>query len=122
MGRKRILVVDDDAAVLKFLQAKLSARFDILPTSAPRDVLRLAREMRPHLILCDLDMPGMDGGDVSRSLFADDGVRDIPVLFLTALASAADIARVTGQVGGRPAISKKAPLPELVARIEQLLQ
>ena len=121
-SKHRILVVDDDEAVLDFLNAKLGARYDIIATNAPERVLALAREHRPNVIVCDVDMPELDGGDVSRQLFDDPGVRDIPVLFLTALASPEDLKHLSGQLGGRPAVSKRAPIAELVARIERLTQ
>jgi CheY-like chemotaxis protein len=118
---RRILFVDDDKTVLSYMQAKLGARYELLPTSAPRDVVRLARDERPDLIICDVEMPGMDGGDVSAAVFADDAIRHIPMLFLTSLVSPEDLARLQGQLGGRPAVSKRAPLGELVSRIEALL-
>ena len=111
----KILIVDDDEAVLDYLQAKLGHRYDLVSTNAPENVLELARRHRPALILCDVDMPAMDGGDLSAALFADNETRDIPVLFLSALVSAA------GQVGGRHAISKTAPVKDLIARIDALL-
>ena len=113
--KAKLLVVDDDEAVLEFLRIKLGSRYEVFTTSASGEVLRLARNVRPDLIVCDLDMPGMDGGDVSAALFADDATRDIPVLFLSVLVK-------EGQVGGRHAISKGAPLPELIARIESLIK
>ena len=116
MTKRKIMVVDDDEAVLDFLRAKLGARYELLVVSEAEQVLRLARERRPDLILCDIDMPGMDGGDVSAALFADDETRDIPVLFLSQLLSSEQ------QVGGRHAIAKSAPLAELQARIEALLK
>ena len=64
---------------------------------------------------------GEDGGDLSSALFADAELRDIPVLFLTALASPQDLKRLAGQLGGRPAVSKSEPVDQLVARIEALL-
>jgi CheY-like chemotaxis protein len=118
--RHKLLVVDDDEAVIDYLQAKFGERYDIVSTNAPENVLGLARKERPSLILCDIDMPGMDGGDVSRELYGDDEVRDIPVLFLTGLASPADLKGSGDQIGGRPAISKQAPLAELLKRIESL--
>ena len=116
MSRRKVLVVDDDEAVLDFLRAKLGARYDLLAVSEAERVVQLARDARPDLILCDIDMPGMDGGDVSAALFADDETRGIPVLFLSALLGAEQ------QVGGRPAIAKSAPLAELIARIEAILK
>ena len=121
MNKQKLLVVDDDEAVLDFLQAKLGGRFDIVSTNVPENVLKLALEHRPGLILCDVDMPELDGGDVSSALFADDEVREIPLLFLTALVSPADIKELAGQLGGRPAVSKSDPLPKLIERIEALI-
>jgi CheY-like chemotaxis protein len=121
MKRPKILVVDDDEAVLVFLQAKLGARYELVSTNAPENVIKLARSHAPDLIVCDVDMPTMDGGDLSSALFADEELRDIPVLFLTALASAEDLKRLAGGLGGRPAVSKSEPIDKLVARIESLL-
>jgi len=121
MSGKTILVADDDAAVIDYLRAKLGARFRLVGTTEPTQVLALARDQRPDLIVCDVDMPDLDGGDISGALFADDALRDIPLLFLTALAAPEDLARAAGQLGGRPAVSKKAPLAELVQRIEALI-
>jgi CheY-like chemotaxis protein len=121
MNKQKILVVDDDEAVLDYLQAKLGARYDIVSTNASENVLGLAREHRPGLILCDVDMPEFDGGDVSKALFADEQLRHIPVLFLTALATPQDLKQLSGQLGGRPAVSKRDPVDKLVQRIESLL-
>src|SRR5689334_5751839 len=121
MPKPRILVVDDDEAVLEFMRAKLGARFAVSGTTRPEQVLALARREPPQLILCDIEMPGMDGGDLSAALYAADELRDIPVLFLTGLVSADELKARQGQLGGRAAISKDAPIAELVARIESLL-
>jgi CheY-like chemotaxis protein len=114
--KPRILVVDDDEAVLEYLRAKLGARYELLFSPVSEEVLPVAKKQRPDLILCDIDMPGMDGGDVSAALFADEKTRDIPVLFLSALLS------TQTEVGGRHAIAKSAPVAELIARIEALLK
>ena len=114
--KRRLLVVDDDEAVLDYLRAKLGARYDLVFTSLSENVLPLTKKEKPDLILCDIYMPGMDGGDVSAALFADEQTREIPVLFLSAL--------LDGQkeVGGRHAIAKSAPVAELISRIEALLK
>ena len=120
--KHKLLVVDDDDAVVEYLQAKLGTRYDIVSTNAPESVIRIARKERPNLILCDMDMPGMDGGDVSKELYGDAGVRDSPVLFITALVTPADMKNLGHQIGGRSAISKQAPAEELAQRIESLIQ
>ena len=115
--KHRILVVDDDQAVLDYLRAKLGARYELVFTLTPETALNIARSDRPDLILCDIDMPGMDGGDLSAALFADEKTRAIPVLFLSQL-----ISEEKREVGGRHAIAKSAPVAELVARIDSLLK
>jgi CheY-like chemotaxis protein len=120
--RAKILIVDDDELSLDILHTKLAERYDIVSTNTPGNVLKLARENEPDLILCDFDMPDMDGGEVSEALFADDELRLIPLLFLTSLATSGDMKRMRKQIGGRPAVSKDVPLEQLVARIEELLK
>jgi CheY-like chemotaxis protein len=121
MTKPRIMVVDDDEAVLTFWKAKLAARYEVLTTSSPESVLAMARREKPQLILCDVDMPDVDGGDISSALFADDELRGIPVLFLTGLVGPAELKRLAGQLGGRAAVSKSEPVEAIVARIESLL-
>jgi CheY-like chemotaxis protein len=121
MAKHKILVVDDDEAVLDFMQAKLGARFEIVSTTESEKVLGLASAERPQLILCDIEMPGMDGGDISAAVYGRDDLRDIPVLFLTALVSPDELKIQQDQLGGRPAISKDAPIDQLIARIESLI-
>ena len=120
--RAKILIVDDNELSLELMQAKLADRYDIVTTNAPDNVVKLARETEPDLIICDFDMPEMDGGEVSEALFADAELRLIPLLFLTSLATTADMNRMRKQIGGRPAISKDSSLERLVARIEELLK
>ena len=115
--KHKLLIVDDDEAVIDYLHANLGERYDIVSTNAPENVLELARKTAPSLILCDVDMPGMDGGDVSKELYGDAELRDIPVLFLTNLVSPADLKSTGHQIGGRPAMSKQAPLARSTAAI-----
>ena len=121
MKKPKILLVDDDHAVLEYFEAKLGKRYELVVTHAAEEVLKLARRHAPQVIVCDIDMPKMDGGELSSALFADEELRDIPVLFLTALATPAQLEQLSGQLGGRPAVSKSEPVARLVARIEALL-
>jgi CheY-like chemotaxis protein len=121
MARRKILVIDDDATVINFLVAKLGASYDVISNMSPRDALRLAREQKPDLILCDIDMPEIDGGDISAQLFDDDSIRAIPFVYLTAIASPKDLGARGGYLGGRMTISKHLPPDELLGRVHKLL-
>jgi len=116
-AKKKLLLVDDDEAVLEYLDIKLRAEFDLVKTQSAGEALELAREQRPDLILCDIDLPGMDGGDVSATLFAQAETQDIPLVFLTGLVSPAELKAKGNQLAGRAAISKQSPIEEIVARI-----
>jgi CheY-like chemotaxis protein len=120
--RAKILIVDDDELALEITTTKLSERYDIVSTQTPSNVVRLARETQPDLIVCDFDMPEMDGGEVSAALLADEELKYIPLLFLTGLATSGDLNRMHKQLAGRRAVSKDAPLAQLIARIEELLK
>ena len=120
--RYKLLVVDDDEAMIDYLHAKLGERYDIVSTNAPENVLGLARSERPNLILCDINMPGMDGGDVSKALAAHPEVRGVPMLFLTALISPNELKNTGDKIGGRPAVSKQVAIPELEKRIRALIE
>ena len=119
--RPLILLVDDDDAVLAFFGAKLSADYELLSATSADAALALARERRPNLVLCDIELPGMDGGDLSAALFADPATTELPFAFLTALVSPEDLKAQGQQLAGRAAISKQAPVPEILARIRALL-
>ena len=121
MDKRKILLVDDDEAVLMYLTAKLGKAFDVVSTVDPEQAATLARQHLPDVILCDIDMPEMSGGDVAAALEEDTLTARIPLIYLTALVSAEEAKELEGRVGGRPGVSKQAQLSELLERIEEVL-
>ncbi len=118
--KKRILLVDDDPTVVSYLTTKLSKIYEVVSTSDPRKAVAMARSELPDVILCDIDMPGMSGGEVAAALSTDTGLARIPLIYLTDLVSPQEARDLQGQVGGRPGVSKRAPMAELMARIDEL--
>jgi serine/threonine protein kinase len=119
--RKTILLVDDDPAVTDYLRLKLSKTYNVVVTNKPTAVLGLAGQEQPDLILCDIDMPGMDGGDVARVLSSNEQTRHIPILYLTSIISREEAQALNGQIGGRPGLSKHSPIDEILTRIRATL-
>ena len=120
-ARKKILLVDDDDAVIEVLHLRLAPHYDVISTNSPANAFGLARDHRPDLIVCDIDMPEMDGGDISAALHADRDLNHIPFLYLTGLASPGDLQAKRQELAGRAAISKHSKSEELLARIRQMI-
>ena len=90
-----ILVVEDNPANMKLAVLLLeTAGHTVLSAMDAEAGLTLARNERPHLILMDIQLPGMDGLEATVLLKGDDATRAIPVIALTALAMKGDEARI----------------------------
>jgi len=117
IGRS-ILIVDDIPANLAVAVEYLEANdFQVMVAQDGEEGLERAQLVRPDLILLDVMMPGMDGFETCRLLKSIDSTRDIPVIFMTALADSSD--KVKGFAAGAvDFISKPFQVEELLARIE----
>ena len=87
MDRKRVMIIDDDAKMLSLMKSQLEALYDVQDFSSGEKALENLRTggSRPHLILLDITMPGMDGYEVLGHLKADEELKKIPVVFLTGM-------------------------------------
>lgn len=91
----RILVIEDNAANMKLSVFLLqSVGYTVISAADAELGLTLARQEKPHLILMDIQLPGMDGLEAIRVLKADELTRAIPVIALTALAMKGDEERI----------------------------
>lgn len=112
-----VLVVDDTAENLHLLAAMLTAHgFEVRPVTSGRQALQAARSAAPDVILLDISMPEMDGVEVCRRLKADEALREIPVIFLTALADPSAKAEAFA-VGGADYVTKPFRIDEVLARV-----
>ena len=86
-----VLVVDDNPTNLKLLSYVLASRGYAVQTAADAtSAMAALRARRPRLILMDLQLPGLDGLELSRSLKADPATRDIIIVAVTAYAMKGD--------------------------------
>ena len=117
----KILLVDDTPANLDVLCALLEMEgYDLALAPDGPMALTIAARLCPDLVLLDIMMPGMDGFEVCRRLKADDVLRDIPVIFITARDGATDV--VTGlRLGGVDYITKPFRDEEVLARVRTQL-
>jgi CheY-like chemotaxis protein len=124
MRKKRILIVDDEVSLTRLMQLALeqAGRYEVRAENDSAAVLAAAKEFRPDLIILDLIMPQLDGGDVAEALRMDPELAAIPIVFLSASVRRSEIDANDGVLGGFPFLSKPVSATEITAFIEKHLK
>lgn len=84
LGRRRLMVVDDDRDVQALIQNALSKDFDLKLVSSGSEVQTAAQSFRPELILLDVNMPNIDGFEVMRLISSSPVTAGVPVIGMSA--------------------------------------
>jgi signal transduction histidine kinase/ligand-binding sensor domain-containing protein/DNA-binding response OmpR family regulator len=119
--RFKILLVEDDDDFRFYLKDNLASLFMILEAADGKEGWQKALSAQPDLVVSDVNMPLMDGLELSRKIKNDERVRHIPVILLTALSSEQDQLRALG-LGVNDYISKPFNVEILISRIRNLLE
>ena len=123
MAKKRILVVDDTTDIstpLKMYLEKTGA-YEVRVENFGAKALDAAKEFKPDLILLDVVMPDVDGGDVAAQLEDDPATANIAVVLLTASVTRQEASERGGMLGGRAILSKLTPMKEIIEFIKNRL-
>jgi DNA-binding response OmpR family regulator len=120
----RILVVDDDEAILRLAEASikhaLGKEHRVALVLNGEEAITEARRERPDLVLLDIMLPGLDGFEVCRQLRDDPSTKGIPIIFLTARGEQDYIERGLA-LGGDGYVIKPFDAATLAAQIAELL-
>jgi len=121
--KKRILAVDDQSSNTRLVKLYLERTDDyvVREENDPQAALAAAEQFQPHLILLDVMMPGLDGGDLAACFQANPKLKAVPIVFLTAAITKGEVAKSGGQVGGHSFLAKPVVLPEMLACIKHHL-
>jgi signal transduction histidine kinase/class 3 adenylate cyclase len=115
-----ILIADDNPDMRQYLDVVLAPHFRVLAAADGREALEKAKARKPDLIITDIMMPHMSGPDLLAKLREEKELRDVPVVFLSAL-SASDSRLTALKTGVDDLISKPFDEDELVMRLRNIL-
>lgn len=120
MDKKRILVVDDEPGFTRLLKLTLEAtgNYTVYAETDGMRGLEVAREFKPDLIFLDVVMPMIDGGDIASQIKSDPVLKDVPIVFLTALVLQKEDSN-QGLIAGFPFMAKPVTLDSLIQCIEE---
>ena len=121
--QSRILIVDDEKITTRLLRMTLeqTGKYEVRAENDSKQVLAAAQEFRPDLIVLDVIMPEMDGGDVAAALKADPLLSGVPIVFLTATVRKSEVDARGGVLGGYPFLAKPASTEAIVQFIDKHL-
>lgn len=122
-AKKRILVIDDEVSFARMVKINLekSGGFEVRVENAAVAALTAARDFKPDLILLDVIMPNMDGGDVARQIKRDRNLKTTPIVFLTASVSKREAGEGGLNSGGELFLAKPVSVEALIACINEHL-
>ena len=116
-----VLVIDDDEAVAWAIANRLGRDFRVVGLTEPRRAVDIAWQEKPGVILCDIDMPELQGDEVAFALSQDARTAGIPLVYLTALVTPDEAPDLAGVFGEYPTLSKMAAADDLRALVARTL-
>lgn len=122
---KKILIVDDEKDFCYFVKRNLemTGRFEIICAYDGNSGIETARQEQPDLILLDILMPGIDGGDVKVMLLNDEKTQKIPVVFLTAIMDKKEFGKeIVKEIRDHKFIAKPVTPEELIKAVDMVLE
>lgn len=121
MAKKRILLVDDEKSLTTLLKLNLeeTGNYEVRTENWPEDAIQTAREFKPDLILLDIIMPRMPGGNIAALIDEDPELKGTPIVFLTAAVRRHQVEDNDGIICDHPCLAKPASIDEVVAMIEE---
>jgi DNA-binding response OmpR family regulator len=124
MGKLKILLVDDEPALTRILKMNLEAtgRFEVMVENKGSQALKTAKAFGPDLVFLDIVMPDIEGSEVARQLKADEKLKSVPIVFLTATVTPDEIRTYGNVIGGNPFLAKPATLEQVLQCIERFVK
>ncbi len=122
-GKKRVLVVDDDEAILEMLTDLLErdGRFEVKVARGGYEAGILTQEFQPDVMILDYKLPDINGNQVCRTIRANANFSHVKIIIISGVADPDEIAMLK-EAGADDFLRKPFQIDELTARILQLVQ
>lgn len=122
MSNRKILIVDDNIPLSRMLKLQLDelGGFTVRVENQSTSAMKVAYQFRPDIVILDLMMPELDGGQLAGMMRQDPLLSKTPVIFLTGSVRKEEVENRKGLVGGLPFLAKPARLDELLAVINKV--
>lgn len=122
--KKKVLIIDDERSFTGLLRTNLDrgGAYEVLEENDSRKALEVARAFKPDIILLDVVMPNMDGGQVLAALQADKDLKQTPVIFLTATISRQGLDARGHKIANFPFLAKPFDLKDLEKLIKKQIR
>ena len=122
MEPKKVLVVDDELDIREHLGAMLrSSGFEVIAAEDGLQAVKFAGEHNPDIIILDVNLPDIDGGEVANRLSRNPSTSAIPIVYLTGLITKEEI-KDPEKIGKSFVVAKPVVKTELLSVISQALQ
>ena len=120
-AKKKILLVDDEKSFTSLLKLNLedTGDYEVHVENWAEDAYPAAQRFKPDLVLLDIIMPRMPGGDVAAQIDADPDLKGTPIVFLTAAVRKHQVEENEGIICERPCLAKPATVEEVIDAIEK---
>ncbi|MCI0744918.1 MAG: response regulator [Verrucomicrobia subdivision 3 bacterium] len=121
MAKKRILLVDDEKSFTNLLKLNLedTGKYEVRVENWAEDAYSAAKEFKPDLVLLDIIMPRMPGGNVAAQIKEDPALKDTPIVFLTAAVRKHQVEENDGIICDHPCLAKPATVEMVIETIEK---
>ena len=117
----RVLIVEDNADLLAILNELLGQEYETATARRGEDAITIARAFHPDVVLLDLQLPGIDGIETGKWIKREMGTDNVAIMALTALAGAGEAEAILSCGCCDAYMAKPASLPDIRAKVEELL-
>jgi CheY-like chemotaxis protein len=120
-SKKRVLIVDDEPSFTRLLKLNFhhTGRYTAEVVNDSTKAVQAAERFTPDIILLDVMMPGIDGGEVANRIRSIPRFRHTPIVFLTAAIKRHELAAHEGRCGGIPFVSKPIEFQDVLQHVEE---